>query len=227
MTVIHLCRPPHTKKALSGQETAPIWTGVRRRRRKAVMTEIARQVTIPLGIVIRKSPGVTRWAVWSWRVVAVLPGAGPAHWREMRRDGESVEYHAATLPLELHRTQTEAYLHGISSKVPAIYVVLRARPDVQEAQGPYDVVLATASPFEAQHYADSGEEVVEKVPMPEGLAAWVRDFIKAHHAEDEFRKRRRDTVEPSTGQTGIGDPRIAQMRNVYRAPDPAHRRRVH
>lgn len=189
--------------------------------------EFTRQVTIPLGIVIRKTPGVTRWAAWSWRVVAVLPGAGPAEWREMRRDGDVVEYHAATVPLELHRTQTEAYLQGISSRVPAVYVVMRPSAHPNEARAPYEVVLATASPFEAQDYTDTGEEVVEKVPMPEGLTAWVRDFIKAHHAEEEFVKRRRDAVEPGEVQQGIGDPRISQLSDVYRAPDPAHRRRVH
>lgn len=189
--------------------------------------EFAKQVKIPLGIVIRKSPGVTRWAAWSWRVVAVLPGAGPAEWREMRRDGEAVEYHAATVPLELHRTQTEAYLQGISSRVPAVYVVMRPSSRPEQAVSPYEVVLATASPFEAQDYADSSEEVVEKVPMPEGLTAWVRDFINAHHAEEEFRKRRRDAVVPGADQQGIGDPRIPQLSDVYRAPDAANRRRVH
>ena len=33
--------------------------------------------TLPLGIVIRRQPGVTRWARWAFRAVAVLPGAAP------------------------------------------------------------------------------------------------------------------------------------------------------
>lgn len=192
-----------------------------------MMNDFARQVTIPLGIVIRKAPGVTRWAAWSWRAVAVLPGAGPADWREMRRDGEVVEYHAATVPLELHRTQTEAYLQGISSRVPAIYVVMRPNARPEQSPAPYEVMLATASPFEAQDYTETGEEVVEKVPMPEGLVAWVRDFIATHHEQEAFRKRRRDAVKESELQQGIGDPRIPQLSDVYRAPDAAHRRRVH
>ena len=61
---------------------------------------LARQ-TIPVGIVVRRTPGVTRWAKWVWQVVAVLPGAGPAQWREMRSEGDTIEYHAATLPLDL------------------------------------------------------------------------------------------------------------------------------
>ena len=73
---------------------------------------------MPVGVVIRKQPGVTRWAKWVWRAVAVLPGAGPANWRELRREGEAVEYHAATCNLEVHRAEAEAYLVALSSDPP-------------------------------------------------------------------------------------------------------------
>ena len=59
------------------------------------------RASMPVGIVVRRTPGVTRWAKWAWKVVAVLPGAGPANWRELRREGDAVEYHAATLTLDL------------------------------------------------------------------------------------------------------------------------------
>lgn len=179
------------------------------------LTESSRKsVSLPLGIVIRKVPGVTRWASHVWQAVAVLPGATDAAWKELRRDGDAVEYHATTLPLELFRTDTEAYLHGLSAKVPAIYVVMRetGRPH------PLEVVLATASPYEAQDYADTGEELVEKVPMPEGLIAWVRDYVEKHHEDEVFVKRRRDKSRVDHQQDGIGDARIRQTADVYRAP---------
>lgn len=169
---------------------------------------------MPLGIVIRRVPGVTRWASHVWKVSAVLPGAAGASWNELRREGDTVEYHAATVPLVLHRTDTEAYLHGLSAKEPAIYVVIRE----SENDDPMDVVLATASPYEAQDYADTGEEIVEKVPMPEGLVAWIRDYIDAHHEHEVFVKRRRDKSRVDLKQDGIGDARIRQTADVYRAP---------
>ena len=136
-------------------------------------------LTIPLGVVLQRSPGVTRWAKHVWKAISVLPGAAEANWKEIRRVDETVEFHATTLPLELFRTDTEAYLHGLSAKVPAIYVVMRDDSD----EHPLNVVLVTASPYEAQDYADTGEELVEKVPMPEGLAALIRDYVEAHHEE--------------------------------------------
>ena len=169
---------------------------------------------MPLGIVIQRSPGVTRWARHVWKAVAVLPGAGNASWKELRRDGEAVEFHAATLTLELFRTDTEAYLQGLSAKVPSIYVVMRE----SDSEAPLDFVLATASPYEAQDYADTGEELVEKVPMPEGLVAWIRDFIEIHHEDEVFIKRRRDKKRIDLKEDGIGDARIRQVSDVYRAP---------
>ena len=175
---------------------------------------VQKSVSIPLGIVIRKVPGVTRWVDHVWKAVAVLPGAGQAHWKELRRDGDVIEYHAATVQLELFRTDTEAYLHGLSTKIPAIYVVMRE----SEGADPLDVVLATASPYEAQDYADTGEELVEKVPMPEGLGAWIRDYVEQHHEDEVFIKRRRDKSRVDREENGIGDARIRQTSDVYRAP---------
>ncbi|WP_420862521.1 DUF3305 domain-containing protein [Algirhabdus cladophorae] len=171
-------------------------------------------VSIPLGVVIRRVPGVTRWARHVWKATDVLPGAGPADWKELRRDGDTVEFHAATLPLELFRTDTEAYLHGLSAKDPAIYVVMREGSN----EAPLDMVLVTASPYEAQDYADTGEELVEKVLMPEGLVAWIREYVEAHHEDEVFIKRRRDKKRVDLKEDGIGDARIRQTADVYRAP---------
>ena len=169
---------------------------------------------MPLGIVIRREPGVTRWAKYVWKATDVLPGANDAGWKELRRDGETVEFHATTLTLELFRTDTEAYLHGLSAQVPAIYVVMRASED----ENPLQVLLATASPYEAQDYADTGEELVEKVPMPAGLVAWIRDFVELHHEDEVFIKRRRNKARIDLKEDGIGDARIRQASDVYRAP---------
>ena len=173
-----------------------------------------KSISMALGIVVRRVPGVTRRVDYIWKAVAVLPGAGPAHWKELRRVGDAVEYHAATVHLELFRTDTEAYLQGLSTKNPAIYVVMRD----SDGLDPLEVVMATASPFEAQDYADTGEELVEKVLMPEGLVAWVRDYVEAHHEDQVFVKRRRDKERVDLDQNGIGDSRIRQISDVYRAP---------
>lgn len=135
----------------------------------------------------------------------------------MRRDGAAVEFHAGTLPLTLHRTDTEAYLTALSGDPPAVYVVMRVPLHPTDAR-PLELVTVTASAFEAQDYCDNGEDIVEPVPMPAALAAWIRDFVETHHKQDEFVKRRRDRARIDRVQDGIGDPRIRQTADVYRAP---------
>lgn len=177
--------------------------------------------TIPVGVVIRKQPGVTRWAKWIWRPVAVLPGAAPAEWRELRREGEAIEYHAATLTLEVHRAETEAYRVALSREPPSVYVVLR--PSEPGAAMPVEVFLVTASAFEAQDYLDSGEETVEPIPMPAALIAWLSDFVARHHKDEPFVKRKRRPAEAGGVEDGRGDPRVTAD-DVFRHPDPRRRK---
>lgn len=185
---------------------------------------------MPVGVVLRKSRGVTRWAPWIWRAVAVLPGAGPAAWRVLREQADVVEYHAATVTLELHRAETEAYRAALASEPPSLWVILRPS-EVMEADAAEVMVHSlTASPYDAQDYLDSGEEIVEAVPMPEGLAAWVRDFVERHHVDEAFYKRRRDRVNTDLIQDGVGDSRVRQAVDVYRAPGalkPLRKRTTH
>ncbi len=186
--------------------------------------EEARKISIPLGIVLRRSPGVTRWARWAWKAVAVLPGAGPAEWRELQRQGDVVEYHAATVPLELYRTDTEAYRTELATRTPSIYVVMRETPVTDDSPAGLEVVLATASPFDGQDYADNGEDIVELVPMPPALIAWVQGWVDRHHHDEPFVKRRRRAHFVEQAPAGVGDARVRQGSDVYRAP--ADRRRA-
>lgn len=179
------------------------------------MTEKTAQ--LPIGVVVRRQPGVTRWEKWAWRAVAVLPGAGPADWRELRREGEAVEYHAATCTLEVHRADTEAYLVALSTEPPSVYVVLRASED-PDAEHDVEVFAVTASAFEAQDYLDTSEDIVEAVPMPPSLIAWLSDFVGRHHKEEKFVKRRRDRVDTELVEDGRGDARVRQEADVYRSP---------
>lgn len=183
-------------------------------------------ISMPLGIVIRKSPGVTRWAKWNWRAIAVLPGAASENWKELRREGEVVEYHAATVDLELYRTDTEAYLTELSTRTPAIYVVLRESTNCDAVQD-VEVLLATVSPYDAQDYADSGEEIVEQVPMPEGIIGWVYAYVTKHHEHEVFVKRKRSKKFEDRAESGVGDARISQESDVYRAPVRSKRESVH
>jgi hypothetical protein len=166
-----------------------------------------------------RSSGVTRWAKWSWKATAVFPGAGEADWKLLRSAGDVSEFHAATREMWLYVSDTEAYVHELETDTPSVYVVLRPDPDVEPSG--LEVVQVTASPYEAQDYCDSGEEVVEKVPMPPAILAEVQAFVAEHHVEEPFVKRRRNKHRTDRKDDGVGDARISQGTDVYRAPTAA------
>lgn len=176
---------------------------------------LPRAVSLPLGVVLRRRPGVTRWARWTWQPVAVHPGEGPPAWTLLREANGAADFHAGCVPLELHRADVEAYRISLAMNPPSVFVVLR-----EDAAAPHGLAVhaVTASAYEAQDYMDSGEELVEPVAMPDGLVASVQEFVNAHYVETPFVKRQRDRTRTDLVEDGIGDRRIRQAADVYRVP---------
>lgn len=172
-----------------------------------------------MGVVVRRSPGVTRWVREVWRVVDMVPGAPDVRWKLLREEDGVAEFLAGSRDVTLYVSDTEAYVHELQAQVPSFYAVLRK---CQEAPG-LDLLTVTASPYEAQDYEDSAEDIVERVPMPASVLAWVRDFVARHHVEEPFVKRRRSGMDDQEPQTGIGDARIAKTSDVYSVPHRALR----
>ena len=164
---------------------------------------------MPLGVVIERREMDNPWQKLAWLPVAVIPGAGEVEdWTELERGKGYVRFHAATLPLELFRKETEAYRYNLSNDPPRIYVVVREEEDGDDEHNmrPF---LVTASPYEAQDYLDSGEEIVEGVTMPEGVVAWVQAFVDRHHEDEPFRKRRRRRHDDDAeGEAAPGDEQL-------------------
>lgn len=174
----------------------------------------------PVGVVLRRTRGATRWAAWNWSVATLLPGAASpgAHWRVLSEDPDTglMELHAATPTLELHRAEVEGYRVSLTMTPPSVFVVLRPCADPNTGEPPL-VHLITASAYEAQDYGDGDEEIVEAAPAPELLREWIDGFVDAHWRDQEFKKRKRDRYEQAK-QDGKGDPRVRQTADVYRAP---------
>lgn len=168
-----------------------------------------KQITMPVGIVVERRELDNRWQKIAWKPVGVLPGAPPVTASRVLVSCEGwVHFHMATLPLLLHRKETLAYKTNLNDNPPRLYVVLRPTDDPDAA---HDVkpFLVTASPFEAQDYLDSGDDIVEGVTMPDAVIAWVQAFCDRHHVDEPFKKRKRKPHSPADG--GIG-PRIDPLR---------------
>ncbi len=153
-----------------------------------------REAIIPLGIIVEKRKSNHPWADWTWRPIAAIcnpPETEP--WNEIVCGEGFTRFHAATLQLVLHRKETEALKLNLMLEKPELYVVLRNSEDL-DSDFPYEPHLVTASSFDAQDYTDAGDDIVEKVEMPEPIAAFIQAFVEEHHIEEEFIKRRRDRL---------------------------------
>lgn len=159
--------------------------------------------TMPLGVVIERRRSDHPWIDYTWRPVEVIPGAPPLDphgpWTLLGEGDGWIRFHAGTLTLNLYRSETETYRINLSQEAPRVFVVLRGSDDcaVDHEMIPF---IVTADPFEAQHYLDSGEDMVEVVPMPPEVLALVSDFVAEHHVEEVFVKRQRK------GKKGKEDP---------------------
>jgi hypothetical protein len=161
---------------------------------------------MPVGIVMERRRIDHPWQEYAWRVVSLLPGAAdPGDWRVLyERDGVA-RFHAATLNIELYSSDTEGYRHNLSQRVPCIYVLLRPNA---EADGRPQPAVATASAHDATDYLDSSENLVEGVPMPDAIAAWIGDYVARYHREVPFEKRKRKPHRqggPPSGEHGADD----------------------
>lgn len=153
---------------------------------------------MPVGVVVERQPGVTKWQEHVWRAVAVLPGSPMvAPWTELGREqgprGEIVRYYAGTAELVAYSGgDTRTYKHNIEAPEPSVYVVLR-RADTLSG---WTLYLATIDPAEAHSHADTGDDLVERLPMPPLVFDWLSAFVAQHHVERMEWKRKRDRADP-------------------------------
>ncbi len=155
--------------------------------------------TLDVGVILERRDVDHQWLDHEWVGVAIVPGPpAVADWTLLEEGENWKRYHACIDTLELHRKETEAYVHNLQSRVPKVYVVMRDNEDgAMDAATPgvgMHVSLTTVSPYDAQDYMDSGEETVVSITMPEMIVAWIENFLSQHHKDEKFRKRRRDSV---------------------------------
>lgn len=154
-----------------------------------------------VGIVVERRDADNRWEDYTWHPVAVIPGApplaDPREWRLLRQGEGWNQFHIGSLEIELFRGETEGYRANLSTAQSSLYVVLTLG---EEADDP-DILpfLVTACPYEAESYTESGEEIVEGVPMPAEIEAWVQAFVDEHHVDQPFKKRKNKAYDPRKG----------------------------
>jgi hypothetical protein len=145
--------------------------------------------TIPVGIIVERTKGLSQWADYIWRPVIALAGQpDTAPWTKISEEDDHAAFYAGPAEIELHRSETTNYRDNLASGAPALWVALRETG----GEPPYELYLVTADPAEGEALTAAGNDIVETVPMPDSIRDRVEAFVAEHHVEREFVKRKRD-----------------------------------
>ena len=181
------------------------------------MAATERSTSITVGVVIAREATDHPWQDFRWRPVDILigkPELKPG--TIIAEDCAQTQFYGGSFIIELHRKATSGYLVNLENEPPVIYVVLReAEDDEADNALPFVVANVTVSPFEAQDFLDTGEDIVEPLAMPSSLVAWIERFVATHHEEETFIKRKRDKInvrDEKFGQEPLASIRQRQRR---------------
>ena len=156
------------------------------------------QDVLRLGVVATSRPPVTQWSGRILRPVSAMIDLPPLEAGAVMTDHDGVQtVYLGDHALVLHSGETRHYIDNLMAKQPSVWVAM------DDAR----VAIVTADPYEGEALASDPERVVEAVPMPAVLAARVDAFIKEHHVEEVFHKRKRV---PATSADDPRAPRILQ-----------------
>jgi Protein of unknown function (DUF3305) len=146
-------------------------------------------VRIPVGVVVERCKATSPWLDSVWRSVAVLcglPDAAP--WTALGAAQHATTCYMGAAEIELYRTETDHYRANLASGAPSVWVALRPTG----ALPAYELFAVTADPSEGESFTQSGDDLVDAVPMPAVVRQIVEAFVAEHHVEQPIYRRKRD-----------------------------------
>lgn len=155
-----------------------------------------KEINIPVSVIIKKTESKHQWGSTTYSAVEiVLNPVGMSPWTVLKKEPDNIYYHGGVADLVLHYKEAEAYKFNMESSEPSLFVILREvdQDENHNADMPVNILLVSASPYEAQDY-DDVNDIVDRVPIPSILFSLIVEFIDAHYKEEKFIKRKRDKV---------------------------------
>jgi len=157
------------------------------------MSPVQPRVRIPVGVVVERRRAKSQWIDFVWRPLNALAGVPEtAPWTKLAGDAELATFYVGAAEVELYPSETTNYRDNLASGTPQLWVVLRRTG----AEPPFVLHMVTADPAEGEGYTQVGDDLVEPVPMPDSIADTIVAFVREHHVERVFFKRKRDRANP-------------------------------
>ncbi len=161
---------------------------------------------MPISVVVERRDSKNPWGGHLWRPLGVLPAVAAAESGKLLAHGEGwAQYQGGKLDIELFKRETEGYLTNLSQEPPVVFIVLRRNEGAEGLE--FEPFMATVCPYEAMNYNEDNDDVVEGVPMPPHILAWLREFVTVHHVEVPFVKRKNRRKDDNGGRPPGQGPR--------------------
>ena len=148
---------------------------------------------LPVGIVVERRRAQSSWVDFVWRPVAALFGTPETQpWTVLDQNAQATTFYAGAAEVALFASGTGLYKENLATGEPSLWVVLRPTG----VDPPFDLLAVTADPSEGEAFTQAGNDLVEPVPMPLPMREALEAFVRQHHVDTAFVKRRRDEADP-------------------------------
>jgi hypothetical protein len=135
--------------------------------------------SLPVAVIMERRALANRWQSERWAPVDVVPDeGGPREARLLEEDREHARWLHPGFAIELHRDEADGYYLNMTTETPYVFVNWRM---VDELAVPK---IVTVSYHEAGRMMDGGE-LVDGVPLPPALFAWLDEFVRAHYKPEQ------------------------------------------
>jgi hypothetical protein len=153
------------------------------------LSAVTPYASIPVGVVVERRRATSPWLDVIWRPVAVLNGLPDTPpWTTLSATKDAATFYAGGAMVELYRTDTAHYRSNLTSRRPSLWIALRPTG----TDPPYRLFAVTADPAEGESFTQSGDDLVDAVPMPAAVRQVIAAFVAEHHVEETFYRRKRD-----------------------------------
>lgn len=157
------------------------------------MSVIKPTKSISVGVVVQRSKAESQWIDYLWRPLTVLPGVPDAEpWTKLSDDGGVATFYVGAADIDFYPSDTTQYRDNLMSNSPLLWVTLRPTG----GEPPYTLLSVTADSAEGEAMTETGNDLVDTVPMPDDIADVVARFVTEHHVERIFYKRKRKDADP-------------------------------
>lgn len=144
-----------------------------------------------------------QWSYPQWTVSGVVAmdsvPTGGLQKTQIHSDGEVDRYLWTGLSLVLYQDAAESYWYNLQGQQPSLFVVCRAADD-DDPNSELVPVLVTADHDEGGAYLE-GDDSVFVVPIPQEVYVALERFVVNHYMPQEKRKRKRNQLSDTRGQT--------------------------